>query len=648
MTVDMQPAPDGRQNEAESYVSDSPKDRETLVIKLSKIVVEEQRNPRKTLASKASDEALVASIKRHGLFSALIVVKLAPDPVRSPLLKYRLVAGYRRFRALQALSEYQCVCFVAGLEGEVDEIEIATEENERRVNMTAWDKADLCRLYYSRGLPPENIRKLISDNGTPISLSRVYDYLRVTTLGTEVQSRLRRHPSGITIGLHLTQLEFRFSKASEASTFKLGPLDWDERKQLKRLDEMFSEIAPSHGVKVIGGLRWKVKPEIALAVAQKRGGSMLAFCKYLLGQAPLSDVEQMPGETDLETLLHIRLPTETRKLMTQQATNGGYPAAPGPAQPGYVWHHHINADGSRGWMQVPMEQSPMTQAADQAGAAPEAGTPLGAETFVHSQGGFVPVVPNSGTMADLAAQLESGMRPQHGGGVQQNSHASGIPLRRPGDLANQPQAALTGAGVAQKGEAKPIPLREPGDAMSQNPLFRGHLDAHARPLPPPTSQPQPQQQSAPLHVPVAPPQLASPPGVTWMVHPADALDMMFAIDAAERKLPENDALPRGLIVGVVRYFLGVGPYPFAQKVETPKEEPKPAEVIATPAPTVAAPAATGEKFRALMKHAKRILRMRGDDAEAFYELLPADDRDAVKDLVAEMHEAAASAEKDAI
>ena len=118
---------------------------------LDKIVVNQEDNPRKELEnSKSNLELLEMNIAENGLLNPIVVEKINED-------QYKLIAGYRRFKAYESLNgksktenqgtlKYNEI-YAHVYEKVSDQVFVALSENLARKDMTEDEKARAIYLY---------------------------------------------------------------------------------------------------------------------------------------------------------------------------------------------------------------------------------------------------------------------------------------------------------------------------------------------------------------------------------------------------------------------------------------------------------------------------------------------------------------------
>lgn len=125
---------------------------------------------------------LARSIEANGLLNPLTVVREGG--------KYRVIAGHRRFRAMQILNEPFIECNVLEYQpSEKEVLCIQLQENCCRKNMSAWELADLFKKLKAKGLDDEAIAKLcgkskhwVWENLTTAAMLERYDDAEKKTL----------------------------------------------------------------------------------------------------------------------------------------------------------------------------------------------------------------------------------------------------------------------------------------------------------------------------------------------------------------------------------------------------------------------------------------------------------------------------------
>jgi ParB/RepB/Spo0J family partition protein len=106
---------------------------------------------------------LADSIRQNGLINPLTVVKTGN--------RYKVVAGHRRFKALQFLNEPWVECNVLDYEpSETELLTIQLQENVCRKNMSAWELVDLFDKMQRKGMTREQIAKICGKTVSWISL----------------------------------------------------------------------------------------------------------------------------------------------------------------------------------------------------------------------------------------------------------------------------------------------------------------------------------------------------------------------------------------------------------------------------------------------------------------------------------------------
>lgn len=96
---------------------------------------------------------LVSSIKKQGLLNPITVQKKGE--------KYRVIAGHRRFLALQILQEPWVECNVLEYEPtEKDVLCIQLQENCCRKNMSAWEYVDLFNKLKKQGMTNQDLARM--------------------------------------------------------------------------------------------------------------------------------------------------------------------------------------------------------------------------------------------------------------------------------------------------------------------------------------------------------------------------------------------------------------------------------------------------------------------------------------------------------
>ncbi len=142
-----------------------------------KVITPNTQQPRENF-DRDSMEALINSIKEHGIIQPLVVVKEGNA--------YQLIAGERRFRAAKMIG-LQAVPAVVRTASEQEKLELALVENVQRQNLNPLEKAyGYHRLIEEFGITQEQVGKRVGQSRAAIS-----NTLRLLTLPTEIQQALR-------------------------------------------------------------------------------------------------------------------------------------------------------------------------------------------------------------------------------------------------------------------------------------------------------------------------------------------------------------------------------------------------------------------------------------------------------------------------
>ncbi len=120
-----------------------------MQINVSQLVLSKE-NPRKTQASQAAHEALVASIKHHGLIQPLVV-----KPSHDNDNIYEVIDGGRRFAAIQEAGLE--VVEVVVNEAEFGAAELGTAANMMRAAMHPLDEAQVISRLVADGEAIEDV-----------------------------------------------------------------------------------------------------------------------------------------------------------------------------------------------------------------------------------------------------------------------------------------------------------------------------------------------------------------------------------------------------------------------------------------------------------------------------------------------------------
>jgi DNA polymerase-3 subunit epsilon len=148
-------------------------------IKISKLFVSE-RNVRKDLNEfdETSVADLAANIQSHGLLHPLTVREM-PDK------RFEIIAGQRRFLALNSLGREDAPCRVVTL-GDLEAEEISLTENTQRAQLSSGDKArTYSRLYEITGRDIAKLSKAVSV--TPVTLRK---YIKIAELPEQIMAQL--------------------------------------------------------------------------------------------------------------------------------------------------------------------------------------------------------------------------------------------------------------------------------------------------------------------------------------------------------------------------------------------------------------------------------------------------------------------------
>ena len=166
-------------------------------------MLETGRNIRKTKPSDPEHDALVQSIKNHGLLENLIV-----QHIDNKDGKYRIVAGYRRFSALKALlkqgdlsDQHPIPCLT--IDSSADPKELALAENTVRAAM---HPADQVLVFKALVADKRNTAVEIADR-FGLSERTVNQRLRMATVHTDILNAYRRNeiPQDAVIAFTLTK-----------------------------------------------------------------------------------------------------------------------------------------------------------------------------------------------------------------------------------------------------------------------------------------------------------------------------------------------------------------------------------------------------------------------------------------------------------
>lgn len=253
------------------------------------ILVTPRLNSRKTHAHALADAALDESLASIGLLHPVAVERIV---YREPY-HYSLIAGYRRVESVKRLGWAKVPAMVFHDLDAKQRTEVMAEENARRVDLQGWDRADFCKLLLVRGYDVTTICRYASEGGIPVSVAKVREYAKITSLPREVLDVLRRHSSGVKIAVQLCQTRFAHAGNAEAigsvPTHLLTPYHWDEVRQLEAMRRILDgeEIVPRAR---ISSLSWQVRVTVAEKAAKAIGGDVLRFFYYLTGQAPLPSI----------------------------------------------------------------------------------------------------------------------------------------------------------------------------------------------------------------------------------------------------------------------------------------------------------------------------------------------------------------------
>ncbi len=111
--------------------------------------IERGRNPRKYFDEEKLNE-LTDSIKSQGLLEPIVVERLPED-------RYRILAGERRWLACQRAGMTEVLAIVRKVKDQIDALILAVHENDKRVDLTAIDRAEMIRDLKNTGMKDAEI-----------------------------------------------------------------------------------------------------------------------------------------------------------------------------------------------------------------------------------------------------------------------------------------------------------------------------------------------------------------------------------------------------------------------------------------------------------------------------------------------------------
>jgi ParB family transcriptional regulator, chromosome partitioning protein len=146
------------------------------VVEVDLVKLRPNPNQSRTLFDDAALRGLAESIAQHGLIQP---ISIAPDPDRSSVDKYIIVAGERRYRAHQLLERTTIPAIITS----GDPAEIAVIENLQRENLHPLEEAwALNNLMQKHGYTQEVVSKVVGK-----ARNTVTSLLRLTTLPQRIQ-----------------------------------------------------------------------------------------------------------------------------------------------------------------------------------------------------------------------------------------------------------------------------------------------------------------------------------------------------------------------------------------------------------------------------------------------------------------------------
>ena len=157
-----------------ALLSTSKKSTETTVKLNISQIQPNKKQPRKNFKEKELNE-LALSIKMKGLLQPIVVRRLNEDD-------YEIVAGERRWRALQLSGQHEIDCVVKNFD-EVDMFEAALIENIQRENLNVIEEAEAYKQLTSfKKTTNEDLSKIVGKSSSHIS-----NILRLLELEKEIQ-----------------------------------------------------------------------------------------------------------------------------------------------------------------------------------------------------------------------------------------------------------------------------------------------------------------------------------------------------------------------------------------------------------------------------------------------------------------------------
>jgi ParB/RepB/Spo0J family partition protein len=168
-------------------------------VALSLVFSDWKRNPRKE-SDEQADKELVEDMRLHGMISPLtVVVQDGPKGT-----KYRVAAGYRRFNAAGIAGLKEIPIVVREFATPEAEFNFAVSENEKRSDLTVWDRIALVGKLADSGKNVNDISAHLRGGGIKgldgkdgLATSTVYRYKQMAEgLDSQVFEELRRMSRG--------------------------------------------------------------------------------------------------------------------------------------------------------------------------------------------------------------------------------------------------------------------------------------------------------------------------------------------------------------------------------------------------------------------------------------------------------------------